>query len=311
MAVVLLGHGELREFELLADAVERRGEEAIVRDIREWPGETPLTVRPGSDDVVFGTTVEYGEVTGVYVDVYHLFRSYEARFRDDLDDQPYATLGQIREYRSVFETLSRIFEYHGAAVVPPLSKQHWQDRKPWQLDRYERADLPIPDTLFTNDPAEVRSFFETHDRVVYKPVTRGGPPTVMTEADLTDESLSKLATAPVQFQEFVEGEDLRVYVLDGDVVGAARYESEQFSFKLDMKDGLEIDAHPATPSSALRDTVTRAADLAGLTFAGADVRLRSDGSYTLIELNEAPRFAAPDVKADQNVAGALADYLLA
>ncbi|WP_166035458.1 ATP-grasp domain-containing protein [Halorussus pelagicus] len=309
MTIVIIGYGELREFELLADAAERQGGEAVICDVRDWPGEVPLTVRVGGDETVLGTSLTYDEVSGVYVDSYNLFRPYDPRFRDELDDDLLPALSQLREHRSIFESLSQIFEHHGANVVPSLSKQRWQDRKPWQLHRFARADLPIPDTVFTNDPEEVRAFFESHDRVVYKPVTRGGMPRVMTEDDLTDAALSRLSTAPVQFQEFVEGVDLRVYVLDGEVVGAARYESDQFSFKLDKQDGEEVDARPAEVSEVVEDTVTRAADLAELRFTAADVRRRPDGSYHLIEVNEAPRFALPDVKADQNVAGALAAYL--
>lgn len=310
MSIVIIGYGELREFELLADAAERRGGEAVICDVRDWPGEVPLTVRAGAEETVLKTSLAYDDVTGVYVDSYNLFRPYDSRFRDALDDDLLPALNQIREHRGIFEGLSRIFEHHGANVVPPLSKQRWQDRKPYQLHRFDRANLPVPDTLFTNDPAEVRAFFDVHDRVVYKPVTRGGVPRVLSESDLTDQALSRLATAPVQFQEYVDGVDLRVYVLDGEVVGAARYESDQFSFKLDMQDGEEVDARPADVSPTISDTVTRAADLADLQFTAADVRRRDDGTHDLIELNEAPRFASPDLKADQNVAGALAEYLL-
>lgn len=306
MAVVLLGNCKLREFELLADAVERRGGEAVVCDVREWPGETPLTVRPGDDDAVLGADVEYGEVTGAYVGVSNLFRPYEPRFRDDLDDDLLPALHQIREFRGLFESLLRVFDHHGATVVPPLSKHHWQDRKVWQLHRYELADLPVPETLVTNDPEEVRAFAEGRDRVLYKPVTRGAAPAIMTDEDLTDRALSRLATAPVQFQEFVEGADLRVYVLDGEVVGAIHYESESFSFKLDD----EVDVRSATLSRAAEETVIRAAELSGLPFAAADLRRRSDGSHVLLELNELPRFVVADTEADQNVAEALADFLL-
>ena len=310
MTLVIIGYGNLREFDLLADAAERHGGEAVVCDVRDWPGDIPLTVRAGADETVLGTSLTYDEVSGVYVDSYNLFRPYDPRFRDELDDDLLPALNQLREHRGIFESLSRIFEHHGANVVPPLSKQRWQDRKPWQLHRFDRAGLPIPDTLFTNDPEEVRAFFADHDRVVYKPVTRGGTPSVMTADDLTEPALARLSTAPVQFQEYVEGVDLRVYVLDGEVVGAARYESDQFSFKLDMEDGRPVDARPADISEAVADTVTRAADLAELQFTAADVRRRPDGSHALIELNEAPRFASPDLKADQNVSGALAEYLL-
>lgn len=307
MTLVLIGNCKLREFELLADAAERRGGEAVVCDVREWPGEAPLTVRPGADDAVLGTAVEYDDVTGVYVGAPNLFRPYEPRFRDEMTDDLMPALHQVREFRGLFESLSRAFEHHGATVVPPLSKHHWQDRKAWQLHRYALADLPIPETLFTNDPDEVRTFAAGRDRLLYKPVTRGGAPAVVTEEDLTDEMLGRLATAPVQFQEFVEGVDLRVYVLDGDVVGAIRYDSESFSFKLDD----EVEVRPATIPRAAEDVVTRAAELSDLTFAAADLRRRPDGSHVLLELNEMPRFVVADTEADQNVAEELADFLLA
>lgn len=306
MAIVIIGNCQMREFELLADEAERQGGEAVICDVREWPGDTPITVRPGADDTILGTSIEYSDVTGVYIGVSNLFRPYEPRFRDDLDDDLLPALHQIRELRGLFESLTRIFEYHGATVVPPLSKHHWQDRKAWQLDSYDRAGLPIPDTLFTNDPEEVRAFVETQDRVLYKPVTRGGAPTILTEEDMTDEALARLATAPVQFQEFVEGEDLRVFVVDGQVVGVIRYENESFSFKLDD----EVSIHPATLSQAAEEMVTRAAELSDLPFAAADLRRRPDGSHVLLELNELPRFVAVDTEADQNIAGALAKFLL-
>ncbi|WP_162224632.1 ATP-grasp domain-containing protein [Halorussus amylolyticus] len=310
MTVVLIGDAELREFDLIADAVESRGGEAVSLDVREWPGETPLTVRAGADGTVLGTDLCYEAVTGVYVDSYNLFRPYEPRFRERLDDNLLPALSQLREHRGAIEAVARIFDHHGAVVIPRLVNQRWQDRKPWQLHLFDRADLPVPDTVFTNSPDEVRAFLDAHDRVVYKPVTRGGTPRVTTDDDLADEALDRLSTAPVQFQEYVEGVDLRVYVLDGTVVGAARYESDHFSFKLDVRDGDPVDAYPADIDSAIEETVTTAADLADLRFTAADVRRRSDGSHSLIELNEAPRFAVPDVKADQDVAGAIAAHLL-
>lgn len=311
MTVLLVGYGNLSEMRLLSDAIADRGGTTEILDVEEWPGESSLTFTPGDDEVTFGTTVSLDDVTGAYVVPHQLFRPRDPRFSDRLDDDEFRpVLNQFHEHRSLFESLCGSLERRGATVVPSLGDHNWQDRKPWQLDLYASADLPIPDTVFTNDPAEVRAFVEAHDRVIYKPVTRGGAPRELSADDLTEERLAKLATAPVQFQAFAPGEDVRVYVVDGDVVGAMQYESEQFSFKLDQLDGATVDVHAVELPDAVADTAVRAAERAGLCFAAADVRLQSDGTHALLELNEAARFAGADVHANQNVAGALAEYLL-
>jgi len=311
MTVVLVGMEILREIELLAEAVRERGVEPVVADVRDWPGETPLTFTPADGNAMLGTPFELADVEGAYVHVHATFHQNDVAVREEFREaeeiQP--VLNQWREHRSLFESLCRELESKGVDVLPKLRNHYLQQRKPWQLSRFEAAGLPVPDTVFTNDPDEVRAFADRHDRVVYKPVANGAPPAELTAEGLTDERLARLSTAPVQFQEFVEGEDLRVYVLDGEVVGAIRYESENFSFKLDQTEGEEVEIAPATVSEAVEDTAVRAAETVDLTFGAADVRRGANDEHAILELNEAPAFAAADVEADQRVTEALADYL--
>lgn len=312
MAVLILNAGDETETELLADAVEDRGHEAIACDLTQWPGDAPLTIHAGSNEAVFGSEFRYEDVTGVYVNCHRLFRAFEPNFRDQLKEDFMPALYQLQEYRGMFEGVCRILEQHDVDLLPKLENQRWQDQKPGQLQQFKTLDLPVPDTLFTNDPDEVRSFYEAHDRVIFKAVARGGTPHLMTDEDVTPERLDNLATAPVQFQEYVEGEDLRVYVLDGEVVGAIRYESdtENFSFKIDKKEGRDVSVEAVTISDDIVDTVTRATEQSGLTYGAVDVRRQSDGTHALLELNESPKFAAADIDADQDVAGALAEFLV-
>jgi hypothetical protein len=312
MTVLLAGYGDQREQVLLADTIETRGHEVLNCDAREWPRGPSFTLTPGSDEALLGTEFDYGDITGAYIHYSQLFQPYEPRFNDQLNDDPFPLLNQLREYRSIFQSLSGILEDHGADVIPPLRNYGFQDRKPWQLHLYELSNLHIPDTVFTNDSDKLQSFYDTHERVIYKPVTRGGVPHELTDDDLTQERLAKLATAPIQLQEYVPGDDIRVYVLNGEVIGALRYESDQFSFKLDLKNGNgdSIDIHAATISDDIANTVTHAAQQAGLIFTAADIRRRPDGSYALLELNETPRFAAAHVHTDQDIAGPLAEFLL-
>ncbi|WP_276301543.1 ATP-grasp domain-containing protein [Halorussus lipolyticus] len=311
MTVVLIGIRDLPELKTLAEALRGRGEEVVVCDVMDWPGETPLTYAPGDDDFVADSSFEFSEVTGAYVHVHAVFRTTDMAFREEFKaaHELRPVFNQWREHRSVFESLSRMFESRGIDVLPRPHNQYLQEHKPWQLDRYESADLPIPDTLISNDASEVEAFYERHDRVIYKPVAKGAGPSELTADDLTEERLKRLATAPVQFQEMVPGDDLRLYVLDGEVVGAMRYDSENFSFKLDQNEGKEVAVGPADVSDEIESTAVRAAGAINLQFGAADIIRRPDGGHVLLELNEAPAFAAADVRADQNVAQALADHL--
>lgn len=312
MVVLLVGDADLTEINLLADAVAERGETAKIFDVTDWPGDAPLTFRPDDGEVTFGTSVSLDEVSGMYVSSHHIFPSFDPRLTDYIEegDPIHSALRQFREYRGLFESLCESLEHRGATVVPPLRNHDWQHRKPWQLDLYTSSDLPVPETIFTNEPAEVHAFADRHEKVVYKAVTRGGSPHILSAADLTDERLENLATAPVQFQAYVPGEDLRVYAIEGEVVGAIRYESENFSFKIDQTEGKEIDFHPIELPDAVVETVERAAGRSALKFAAADVRLHDGDEHWVLELNEAARFAAADKFADQDIAGALAEYLL-
>lgn len=311
MAVLILDSHSEKEAELLADAVEDRRREAIVCDVTDWPSGEPLTMTANGEGAVFGSEFDYEDVTGAYVNCHRLFRPYQLRFRDQLKENFAPTLNQLREYRGMFDGLCRILDWHGIDVLPHPRNHYWQEQKPWQLYLYDAIDVPVPDTLFTNDPAEVQAFYEHHDRVVFKPVTRGTSPHVMTDEDVTEQRLEGLATAPVQFQEYVEGEDLRIYVLNGEVVGAIRYESDNFSFKVDLKEGQDIHVEAATLADDIADTATTAAEQARLTYAAADVRRRPDGTHALLELNESPVFSPADTETGQDVSGALAEHLVA
>jgi glutathione synthase/RimK-type ligase-like ATP-grasp enzyme len=313
MTVALLGPTDLPEIATVAEAVRARGGEVAVVDLFEWPSDDPVRFVPGADAATAGLDLDYGDLDAAYVHVHELFRPQNVQFRERADEpaEVHGSLARYREYRSLFESLCRTLDSAGVPVVPSLHAHYLQERKPWQLDRFERAGLPVPDTVFTNDPEVVRAFADRHDRVVYKPVSRGAPPSELDAEDLSADRLDTLGAAPVQFQELVEGEDLRVYVLDGDVVGATRYESggDSFSFRVDQYEDEDVSLSGATVPSGVADTVRRAADAIDVTFAAADVVCGPD-DHALLELNQAPGFAAADELADQGIADALADHLL-
>ena len=111
---------------------------------------------------------------------------------------------------------------------PPSSD--WIMTKPAQLAALKAAGLPVPRTLWSNDPVAVRRF-AAGGRVAYKPVMGGAATRELGPEDLTDERLSALSAAPVTFQELLPGEDIRVYVLDGEVIASMRIVTSALDFR--------------------------------------------------------------------------------
>lgn len=311
MAVLLIGDGDLYEMNALKQSISDHSAKVHLCDVNQWPGGPPLTVNSTGTDVSVQAQFDVGDISAVYVQYYELFSPFTRRFVSELRDEFVSTFFQLREHRELFMGLFRMIEYNGGNVIPDVDSSRWHDRKPWQLHLFESVGIPTPDTMFTTDPEEAIDFCERHDTVVHKTITNGGLPSRIDASDLTDEKLQKLETAPVLFQEFVEGEDLRVYVLDGEVIGAFRYKCDSYSYKIDIKEDNEESItyeRLELPEPIERD-VLRATDAADLQFAAADVRRRKDGSYAMLEVNDTPRFKAADSKAGLDIAERLGEYL--
>lgn len=307
MTVLLIGHSDMGpDFELISTAVADRGGRARVVDLRDWPGESPVTYGPGRAECVVGEDLDLEAVSGAFAKVNTLFRPFLPRFADDFESDPRRAAFVTREYRGLFESLLGVLGDYGVRTCPPVDALYWHDRKPLQLHRLRRAGVPVPDTVFTSEPAEVRAFFEDHDRVVHKPVTQNARVEELTEADLTDERLAALASAPVAFQEYVSGEDRRAYVLDGEVLATAALPTDDVSFKEQDR----IDSERVEATDAEREAALRATEVAGLRFAAVDLVRGADGSLAVLEVNPAPGFGFLDRSLAEEIAAGLADYLL-
>lgn len=309
MVVILVGTVQGHEFDLLRDAIRDEGSDVVVVDVDDWPSEKPLTQNVADGRIrVGGETIPVADVEGAFAKPNTLFvPTIEDKLHGSVsgDENPFAALTQIREYRGLFESLLRSLEYHGATVVPPVEALVWEEMNPYGCDVLDSMGIDVPETLATSDSEAAKRFLESHGEVVYKPIAGIGGAHVLS-ADDSDE-LQNLTT-PVLFQELVPGNDVRAYVVDGEFVGAFEYAHDGDAFSFKASDD-EIDAEAVDlPDSARRD-VLRAVDASPTNYSGVDLRLREDGSYSLVEVNAGGRFMLPDTAGITNVSGALAAYL--
>lgn len=312
MAVVILGDTDFKEHELVAQAVEDRGEEAYLVDVRRWPGDDPAEFSIASGECIFGEPIPFEDVTGVFSMLQSVFPTFLPEY-DWFDEKPErVAYKQLVEWQRLFYSMLAAFEAHGARAAVSPTDAYWNFHRPWMLELYHENDVPVPETTFTNDPDRVVEFVEKHSKAIVQGVNGGWTPELIHPSDLDPERLEKLAAAPIKLQEYAPGTDTRAFVVDGTFAGMVQYEydPEAISFKSAEVKYSELDSTPIDPDAELREAVVRAGELSPSAYATVDVRLTEDGEFTILESNTPGRFAAHDLAGWTDVSGRLAEFLL-
>jgi glutathione synthase/RimK-type ligase-like ATP-grasp enzyme len=200
-------------------------------------------------------------------------------------------------------------ELRAKPIVNPLAATAPFEHKPLQLAAFERAGLPIPKTLVTNWPDAVRILEEETPRLIVKPVA-GGAETLAVD-DAVKARLAAIAEAPVIVQERVDGPDVRVTVVGGRVVSSVVIASDTLDYRggASYRSGdAKYEAH-ALSADGERIAIA-AASTCRHVLSGVDLKLRSDGSYALLEANSAPVYLDIELKTGVAITDAVIDWLV-
>jgi glutathione synthase/RimK-type ligase-like ATP-grasp enzyme len=168
----------------------------------------------------------------------------------------------------------------------------------------------VPETLLTNDPGEICTFFENLDGgVVFKPFTTlegamGG--TQMMKGKYLG-NLSLLRNAPAIFQKVIPpGHDIRVTVI-GKRIFAAESRSEYLDWRVD---GNLIWTRHELPDS-VEQGIRRLMSFLGLSLGSLDFRVDADGQYNFLEINPNGQFLFLEIDdARLRITSALAKLLV-
>lgn len=304
MTVAILGDTSDEQVTAVMDGLSDLGVELTVWNPDEWPGKTPLSFAQRADGqrIVMDAPVDPAEIDAVYLRRLDL-DPRAGEMGEQFEQRPNAVLNQIREYQGLVKSILRTLEARGVPVVNPESASRLHSQKPYQLSMFADAGVPVPETLCTNDPEAAAEFVRAVDDAIFKPIGGGGHARPIDASELHADRLSKLANSPVQFQERLDGDTLRLFVVGGEVVACGRIESDA----LDYRDSEHrIDSHE--PSAAVADAAVTAAETLGLRFSGVDVIVDDDG-FGVLEANPSPMFAEFDRRAGTDVATHLVQYL--
>jgi hypothetical protein len=224
--------------------------------------------------------------------------------QDQMKEDGYVAYAAERERYAAWLSWLMSSPYHGRLIVNPVETLLIHFAKPYHLERLRNAGIPVPKTLVTSNPDKVLEFSKNRD-VIYKPVAGGAMCRLLKEEDKKPERLESLWTAPVQFQEYIEGQDIRVFVLDGQVIAAFVVAGEGIDYR---EKTIQLEPFAVTPE--IEKLCIKACRALGLIFSGIDLKLRPDGSVVCIECNPSPMFEGFDQVAPVSIVSQLATWLI-
>ena len=305
----------------MIDALRARGAEVVRLDTDRFPVHLTLRVRQDREgslrelvDEQTGEAVDLSTVDAVW---YRRF--YTAKLPADTD--PAYVKHCKREAHTFLRGLFASLRH--ARWVDPIDRVRLASQKLLQLDVAREVGLDIPDTLATNDPDEVRRFFDSHDghivtkimssfaiedtKVEYVVYT-----SPFTEADF--EEIDGLRLCPMVFQERVDKDvELRVTVVGDRLfvasVDASRFDRARVDWRRAAWD-VAVEFEPDTLPDDVAEAVLKLTQRYGLVYSAIDIIRTPDGRHVFLENNPAGEWHWIQATVGHPIAEAHADVLL-
>lgn len=317
-SVLMIGEAGDWSIDVVAAELASRGVASFRFDTAEFPGRAQIAARfdPESSAQCWqGTirsvdgTVAIENVAAVY---YRKPRDFELSSRMSEPERRFARAQARVGIGGVLSSVRGRWVNHPAAVADA-------EYKPRQIAIAARCGLPVPATLITNDPDEVRAFASARSRLIVKPLAApivhegGGFTSIYTrlvgEADFVD--LGGVDTTAHLFQEFVEKEyEVRLTAI-GDrlftVAIPARSQAAQVDWRTDY-DSLTYEVVECPHFITSR--IGRFLESCVLVYGAFDFVVRPDGEWVFLECNSGGQWGWLAEECGLPIAAAIAEALI-
>ncbi|NQW37068.1 MAG: 30S ribosomal protein S6--L-glutamate ligase [Flavobacteriales bacterium] len=183
------------------------------------------------------------------------------------------------------------------------------------LQVLSRAGLGLPKTVFTNYSKDVKDIIKSvggSPLVIKLLEGTQGLGVVLAENDNAAESVLEAFNglkARVIVQEFIKeakGADLRVFVVDGVVVGAMKRQAKSGEFRSNLHRGGTAEIIELTPDE--ENAALKAARIMGLGIAGVDI-LQSARGPLILEVNSSPGLEGIESATGKDIAKKIIHYI--
>jgi glutathione synthase/RimK-type ligase-like ATP-grasp enzyme len=292
----------------MKQVLEAHNAEVLIIDTLAFPDKATLSL---SNRRVTYQGRPIDDIATFYIrSVFYSFPPYdleETRKTENLDlDGWYEEYTAERERQSLLTSWLRFESLRGKRLINPVESFDLHYLKPYQLALLNKNGIPVPRTLVTNDVQQLLEFRDEVHTLVYKPVAGGARCQLMEKEDWDKERLALLQSAPVLFQEYIPGDNIRVYCIGEKVVSSAIIHTNEVDYR-EHEGSLE----KIQLSNEIEQMCVRAMQVCGMRFTGLDLKRKPDGTYVVIECNPSAMFIGFEQATGDPISELFAKFLIA
>jgi glutathione synthase/RimK-type ligase-like ATP-grasp enzyme len=296
--------------ELMCARLEDMGYKYMFLDELRFPGDFNATWTVGSNGGAGACVKGYVEgphgrvdlqdVTGIYA---RYVRHKGAPMHEGCNEREQEII--TAEYQA---SLMYLFDAMPCVVVNRVRASTSNDSKLYQEFLVSQYGFLTPRTLVTTNPPEAAAFYEDCDRkVIYKSVSSvRSIVRRLKDSDLP--RLDAVRNCPTQFQEWIEGVDIRVHVV-GNEVFATELISEASDYRYASRSGDSLTARAIDIPPDIATACIGLTKDSGLMVSGIDLRRTPDDRYYCFEMNPSPGFLFYERSTGQPISEAVANLL--
>ncbi|PNY80418.1 MvdC/MvdD family ATP grasp protein [Deinococcus koreensis] len=240
------------------------------------------------------------------------WRRVRAHTLDPLMSDPDAMAFAMSETN---EAVSGMLDALSCPWMNPREADSAAHHKPLQWAVARQVGLQLPRTLVTSRPDDARAFIAEIGvgKVVFKAfiamLEAWRETRLVEESDLAH--LDSVRLAPVIFQEYVPGVDLRIIHV-GERFYTAELDAQDTSYPVDMRMVIgEAKVRPVELPARLEAQLLALQRRLGLVYGAIDMRRTPDGDYLFLEVNPAGQWMFVEERTGLPISQAVADQLCA
>lgn len=309
--IVIISSPDDTHTQCVARALIEQGHEPFLLDFSHFTEQSSIKLRFSGEhsDFAFHDHA-WGDIDLADVRVVWWRRPQQFRIPAEVST-PQHQMFAVTEARELFGGLPGLLDAYWMNVPERDDLAH---RKVFQLKAAQRLGIEMPDTLITNSPDSAREFIDKHGAgsTVFKPFS-GTPQAWRETRVIGDEEFSALESvryAPVIFQDYVRGNDIRVTVV-GTRLFAAEIDIGTGDYPIDFRmnyDSLRMNSLrlPQTVENDIRALM----DYLGLVYGAIDFRKTPDDQFVFLEINPAGQWLFVEHHTKQPITEAVASTLL-
>lgn len=303
--ILVIGSSEEYHSQHIYNLLKAKNENICYFDSRTFPENLPISWIASDPTIngnlkINGQKISLKDIKSVYwrwhygIDIIPSDRTSEALY-----------IAQMKERESI-SAMDSLFSAMNCLWVNSIDAIELHKKKTYQLYLMAQNGIRVPKSLITNDKDKIMPFLnENNGQLIYKPVRGGAHTEKLTASDFSEERLNSLKFSPVQFQEFIDGVDIRVYVI-GDTVFAAEIRANTIDFREDP----DAEIVPVKLPDNIKEDCLKVMKILNLNFSGIDIRRSNIGEYVFIEANPSPMFVYFEEKSNYPISEKLVDMLI-